>query len=130
MKKLYLLQGIIFQNGHVLGIGQMPGIGSAVTINKALIYAVFNGIVGPSVPKGNYTGHMNDKWGESGISDFQISDTELTFSKHYKNRPPIHYLFNKKDGHIWLGGYVGADCGRGDSKLIITEIEESFFELT
>ncbi len=127
-KQLYLIQGIIFQNGNILGTAYKPGIGVAVSIQKVMIYAICNGIVGPSAVKEIYNGHMTDKWGESGITDFKISDTELSFTKNYANRPPIEYYFDKKEGNIWLGSYQGRDCGTGDSKFIVTEINESFFE--
>jgi len=129
MKKLYLIQGIIFQNGNLLGTSYKPGIGIAVTIQKSMLFGIFNGIVGPSVLEGVYGGHMNDKWGESGITDFQIIDDELSFSKHYKDRPPINYFFNKKENNTWIGSYQGKDCGTGYSKCIITEVDESFFDL-
>ncbi len=128
MKKLYLIQGIIFQNDHVLGIGYKPDIGTAVTIQKAMLYAVFNGVIGPLNEEGDYGGEMNDKWGESSITNFKISDTELSFTKQYKNRPPIEYLFDEKEGSTWIGTYQGQDCGTDDSKCFVTEIDESFFE--
>jgi len=129
MKTLYSIQGIIFQHGHVFGTAQKPGIGTAVTINDAIIFAMFHGIVGrDQIEPDMFCGQMNDKWGASDITEFQLSDTELKFKKCYRSRPEIQYLFTQKEGDVWIGEYSGRDCGRGQTKCIITPITESFFE--
>ena len=133
MKKLYLIQGIIFQRGHVFGLSYKSGIGTAATIQSATIHAICNGIVGEDDDDlmnddGYLSGEMNDKWGHSQITLFKLTDTTLNFAKHYANRPPIFYSFDKKEGNVWIGKYQGNDCGTGQSKFIITPIDEFFFE--
>jgi len=127
MKKIYLIQGIIFQNGHVFGTAYKPGLGIASTIHDALIFSMCQGIVGPNPENEEVLfGTMQDKWGKSEITNFKISEGELTFIKQYKGRPIINYRFKKNGGNVWHGQYEGVDCGKGESKCILTEIDESF----
>jgi len=128
MKKLYSIQGIIFQQGYVFGLGNKPRVEIAVKIQETMIYAMFQAVVGPSEEDESFCGHMNDKWGNSKITNFKISDEVLSFTKMYKNRPPINYFYDKKDGDVWFGGYIGIDCGRGISKCIVVPINEYFFD--
>ena len=125
MNKIYLLQGIIFQNGSIYGIGNKPGIGSAATIKPAMIFAMFHGIVGPNVLN-ELTGEMSDKWGESSITNFELTENTLTYIKHYNCRPPIHYSFTKKEDGSWSGKYSGIDCGEGEANIHVVETFESF----
>lgn len=108
-KKLYFVNGIIFQKG-------VPPV-------------IYNGIIEPKKdqPESLY-GNMIDRWGESKITKFQLNETELKFSKQYHGRPIIDYHFTKKEENIWVGGYSGIDCGEGESKCVVTCIDESFFE--
>lgn len=129
-KKIYLLQGIIFQEGYVFGLGYKTRIGFAATSNKAMRFSLFQGVVGSSsIDSSNYFGNMVDKWGESDITNFSMNESEniLTFEKHYPNRPLIKYFFDKKEGQTWLGTYKGSDSGSGSAKLIVTESDEGFF---
>jgi hypothetical protein len=128
-EKLYSLQGIIFQKGLVLGLGEKSGIGIAVKIQQAINYGMFHAIVGPSEedPK-ILCGHMSDRWGNSKITDFKISEEELSFTKWYENRPPIDYTFVFKKENVYHGVYEGDDCGTGLCKCIVNEINKSFFD--
>jgi len=73
-KTLYSIQGIIFQEGVAYGTGYKLGVGIAVTIQKAMNFAVCQGIVGPDENKSEvFCGSMNDMWGDSVITDFQIA---------------------------------------------------------
>ncbi len=125
--QLYSIQGIIFQSGHTHGIGYKPGIGEAVTIQDAMIFAMYHGVVSEEE---TLCGHMHDKWGDSQVTNFKVSETELTFSKFYDRRPEIRYRFIKKTDDVWFGSWEGEDCGTGQSKCILTPIDESFFEVT
>ncbi len=130
MKKdeMYSLQGIIFQQGHAFGIGHKPGIGAAVRIEKAFNYGMFHAVVGPSEENSEeLCGHMNDRWGQSKITNFQISEEGVSFTKWYTNRPPIDYVLSNKKENIWIGTWEGEDCGTGVCKCIVNEIDESFF---
>jgi hypothetical protein len=127
--RLYLVQGIIFQQGHTFGLGNKPGIGTAVTIQNAMHFALCNGIMGSDEETPDlYGGVLNDRWGDSDISEGSLTETELKFTKRYKNRSPIYYVFNKKVENVWYGTYSGKDSGTGSSKIILTEINSSFLE--
>ncbi len=128
-EKLYSLQGIIFQRGYAFGLGQKPGIGTAVKIMQTINHGMFHAIIGPSEenPK-ELCGQMNDCWGQSKITNFQITDEELSFTKWYERRPPIDYVFTNKKENVWHGMYEGEDCGMGTCKCIVNEIDELFFE--
>lgn len=128
MEKFYTIQGIIFQQGRIFGLGNKLGIGTAVKIQEAMIYAMFHAVIGPSEEGESFCGHMSDRWGNSAITNFKISDEELSFTKHYEDRPPINYLYGKKDGNVWFGGYAGINCGRGISKCVVLPINEYFFD--
>lgn len=131
MKKFYLIQGVIFQEGSFFSLGNKLEIGVAVKIHKAMFYAMFHAVVGSSDDeKEVFCGQMNDKWGDSEITDFKMSKKELSFTKKYENRPPINYFFNIKAGNVWMGRYTGADCGKGTSKCIVTPVNEYFFKPT
>ena len=127
MKKIFLIQGILFQDGEILGIGLDDEIGERVKVQKIMRYAIYHGIFS-ATKAGDVLGVMSDKYGESEIFNITLSKQELSFDKKYKNRPLIHYSFSKKDGNIWIGEFRGPDCGIGKSKCIITEVNESFFE--
>ena len=90
---------------------------------------MYHGIVGPSGDGKTFCGSMHDKWGDSEIVDFQLNGNKLKFSKNYPDRSIIKYYFSKKDEeNIWIGTYYGEDCEKGDSKCIITIIDESFLK--
>lgn len=127
--KLYSLQGIIFQQGYAFGLGQKPGIGTAVKIQKAFNYGMFQAIIGQSEENENeLCGHMSDRWGQSKITNFKLDDKELSFTKWYDRRPPIDYVFTDKKENVWLGNWEGEDCGTGPCKCVVAEIDESFFD--
>ncbi len=136
-RNLYALQGIIFQQGKIFGTAYDQSIGIVATIKDAMIFAMFHGIVGSSKDnEKGFCGSMNDKWGESKITNFRLSDSELSFTKQYlikgmpyTGRPVIEYVFDKKEGGIWFGTYSGQDCGEGKSKCVVTKIKESFFDV-
>jgi len=127
-KQLYSLHGIIFQAGMVFGTATKPGVGLAVTLEKAMMYSMFHSVVGlEDEHEDEYSGTMTDKWGYSAITHFKMTDSEISFQKQYDRRPPITYSFMKKEGDVWHGTYSGRDCGEGTSKLTVVPIDESFF---
>ena len=126
-QKFYSIQGFIFQEGNILAVGIKSGASTSFNLEKAMIRAMFNSIVGPSEEENVFCGNMSDIWGDSEIKDFKINTAELSFTKYYANRPPIFYSFKKDKSNIWIGGYFGDDCGEGISKCLVSEIDESFF---
>ena len=127
-QKFYSIQGFIFQEGNILAIGIKSGSGASFNLEKAMARAVFSSIVGPSEEENVFCGNMSDIWGDSEIKDFKINTVELSFTKYYANRPPIFYSFKKGESNTWIGGYSGEDCGKGTSKCLVNEIDESFFQ--
>ncbi len=105
----------------------MLGVGIAATITPVMTHGVFYGVVGIE-EDGTYSGEMNDHWGPSVITDLTVLDDYISFRKSYKNRPPILYTFDKKEEGLWIGSYDGRDSGSGIAKLIITPLNESFFQ--
>lgn len=129
MKKLYFLQGIIFANGLIAGSSGEQSIGIAPKIKRAVRTGVFQAITGLEEDPENLSGYMNDYWGNSKVTNFKISDEELSFTKNYEdNSTVMNYLYNKKDGEVWLGEYTSTDCGNGTSKCIVVPIDENFLE--
>ena len=130
-KTLYSLQGIIFQSNKALTLGYKPGIGTAVMIQDIINYSMFHSIVSTddeNPSSGLLTGAMHDRWGDSIITDFRMTPNHIGFTKTYFGRPAIYFNYPKHDVH-WEGKYHGADCGSGNTKIMVIEIEESFFEL-
>lgn len=77
-----------------------------------------------------YSGIMSDRYGNSGIKDFIMTEDSVTFQKFYPNRPAINYAFKKK-GNVWHGTWQGPDCGRGTANCVFQETtEEEFFTPT
>ena len=129
-QQIYLIQGIFFQKGHTFGLANKPGIGTAVTISDTLLHSVFSGvIVSEDNDSTQLVGEMMDHYGKSVIMHFMVSVNKVSFIKTYKHRGDIiEYVFTKKRGNIWIGGYNGRSTGEGDAHLILTPVEESFFE--
>lgn len=128
-QNIFSLQGIIFQEGHDFGLANNPGMGISLTINTAMRYAMFHGVVGPNEENPTVlSGNMEDPWGQSLIHEFTISEEMITFKKQYQRRPIIDYLFKQKENGIWIGTYSGPDCGIEKTKMIVTALTESFFD--
>lgn len=132
MKKLLLIQGVFFQATRGFSIGYLPGIGSIATIEKALKQGIYSAIVGPdkiASPSDTFSGHMHDYVGYSSVTDLVMTESELTFTKNYPGRHPIYYEFKEKKGNVWTGIWKGQDCGRGVTRCIVTEIEDTFVQM-
>jgi hypothetical protein len=94
MEKIYLINGLIFQHGHVFySIDEMSGIGDAVKMQTALMYASFIGVISNKVSDPTQlVGVANDRWGEAIITDFVITDKKITFTKKYRDRKDLIYM--------------------------------------
>ena len=126
---MFLIQGVFFQNQEWLGTRMVPIEGMVAVIERGLIYDMYAGIirVDPENPW-RFVGGMNDHYGESTLSDIVFVDgVELSFSKKYNRRQDkIHYSFKVKDGNTWAGEYSGEIVGKGLSRCIVTEVDDSF----
>ena len=124
----YSLHGIIFQEGYHFGIADKPGIGAAATINKAMNYAMFHGVIHPTELYSDiYEGELSDYWGPSVITDFLIKEDSISFKKQYTGKPVIDYHFRKCEEGVWFGVHSSAYTGKGTAKLIMIPVDESFF---
>jgi len=128
-KKFYLIQGINFQNGYRCGsLGFKSNPNNLPRIDFQMINAMYNGIVESCDSTSKlFNGEMRDIWGNATISNFEISENELKFTKTYEKRPPIINLFTEKENGVWFGMFEGNDCGTGKTKCIVTEIDNTFF---
>ena len=126
---MFLIQGVFFQNQEWLGTQMVPIDGMVVVIERGLIYGMYAGIIRVD-PKNSrrLIGGMNDHWGESVLSGIVFVDgIKLSFLKKYDHREDtILYSFKAKDGITWIGEYEGEIVGKGLSRCIITEVDDSF----
>lgn len=80
----------------------------------------FLGIIGPNNDSEEIQGIMYDRFGFSKLSDFEITETNFSFLKTYRGRPPIKYTFIKKDT-IFVGRWGGIDAGENIASCQLTE---------
>ena len=135
MKKLFLIQGLFFQEQPSFGIGFKEDVGEAVFVSQQMIRCFFSGFIGPKPETDKESpflnGMLQDHYGEAMITDALISPDSISFTKVYLRRSdPIFYEFTKKEGDDWLGTYNGPAVGNGWAKCQIKEVEESFFDPT
>lgn len=125
----YFIQGFYLQNREFLGLNCLSETEGGVTpvIMVKLCQYMFSGVIFPD-PNGNLTGEMIDLEGISALSKIRLSEKEVSFIKKYGHRnDEINYSFKRK-GAFWVGGYNGWVVGSGESRCIITEIADGFFQ--
>lgn len=125
---MFLIQGCFFQNQEWLGLRTEPIEGTVCVIEKGLIWDMFAGIIrhNPNFPP-QLIGGMLDHYGESILSDIEINDIQVRFTKRYERRSDeILYSFKVKEGNTWAGKYSGEAVGKGLSRCVITEVDDSF----
>lgn len=126
-QKIYSLHGVFFQANLRLALGHKPGIGTAVKIVPTNEYTMFHALVGPDeFLRERFSGIMQDRYSESAIKDLMLTETSLEFTKFYRNRPGIEYQFSKNQAGIWVGTWNGADCGSGEAKCTLVELDQDF----
>jgi len=126
----FLIQGLFFQNRQVLGLACSVE-GNAAVLYSGLFQFMFAGLIWTDKQSALYelTGDMLDHFGRSRLSEVQVTDLEVKFTKRYKGREDdIFYTFKVRDGDSWVGEYRGDRVGSGTSRCIITEVPDSFFE--
>ncbi len=132
-KNIYLVQGLFYQGIVSYGIGQKPGIGEAVYCATNLHYVLFSGVIAPDPNnlEGSLAGALQDHFGPSSLSEVSFSEETLEFIKCYDGRRGnIRYVFDKKDGNIWVGTWDGDYVGTGFAKCLITTVTKDFFDPT
>ncbi|KKP89190.1 MAG: hypothetical protein UR93_C0001G0022 [Berkelbacteria bacterium GW2011_GWA2_35_9] len=130
---LRLIQGFFFQNYQSLELGF--GLeGSEMMIREGLCRFMFYGVIIPSSPQtpNILKGEMNDRFGESLLTDIVILPDKVSFTKQYhQDKRTLSYNFTLQEGNdrIWVGRF-SSSFANGDAKCIITEVPISFFEPT
>lgn len=124
----FFINGIFWQSGMFPYIGHAPGIGEVVMVGQAQIEAVFTGMIGERIIDGRSDGFLHDVYGNSELTDFGITETNMQLTKRYLHRSDeILYDFEKSEGGIWIGRWHGKRVGEGNAKCILTEIPATFF---
>ena len=126
-KKFFLIDVLVYRPVLGFGFNYEPSTDTTEKIRNAMVNSM-HGIIGPSEDEKTFCGHMHDISGDSEITNFKISDTKLSFTKQYKGRSSVNYLFTKKDGEVWLGEWEIKNGAGGDSKCVVVPINESFLE--
>lgn len=109
-------------------IGHAPIIGEVVMIGEAQVEAVFSGMIGERIINKISDGFLVDVYGQSELTDFEVREKNMQFTKRYFHRDDeILYDFKKSEGGVWVGRWHGKRVGEGGTKCILTEIPETFF---
>ncbi len=89
---------------------------------KSTLYYHFAGMIHPE--EDGRRGMLNDKFGDSFLTDVVVTETEVRFTKTYEGRTdPIHYTLKKKsDSIFWTGHYDGEKTGSDQVNCLITEV--------
>ncbi len=124
----FFINGIFWQEGMFPYIGHAPIIGEVVMIGEAQVEAVFSGMIGERIINKISDGFLVDVYGQSELTDFEVREKNMQFTKRYFHRDDeILYDFKKSEGGVWVGRWHGKRVGEGGTKCILTEIPETFF---
>jgi len=121
----FLIQKINFPGGKPLEINNKPDTEKILRVQKSMTLGYGSGSV--VVKNGCSKGFLNDRLGNSIITDFKISDNKLEFKQQYDRGSEISYVFRHKTGDVWNGLYFSEEI-KGKTNCIITIVKESFFE--
>ena len=125
---MYSLQGVFFEKKDMLSVEQKSTVGAVVKMRSLLTYGMYYAVLAPD-PTNEYeelySGMMHDQYGDSAITQFLRTESEVKFTKTYSHQIPIYYVFDRQKDGIWYGTWKGAGF-EGEAKCIITEIDETF----
>ena len=129
---MYLIQGVFFHPQSSLRIGRDDAIGERVHIEQWLCYFMYAGAFGPDPERGGVMrGRMNDRFGDSTLTNIIMTGDGLRFTKQYDGRKEfIHYAFQKGDGGTLIGGFDGPGNMSGESKCVLAQVPDNFFAPT
>jgi len=128
--KLWLIQGVFFQNQSWLGIAMKPIEGAVAVINRALCQFQFSGIIELATEDNLGQGILNDVFGTADLTSVSISDTHLFFKKRYAQRDDaIDYQFSIQPDGTWAGEYRGERVGSGKTRCVLTPVTKEFFTI-
>jgi len=96
-----------------------------------LQYYHFSGMIYPKEEGDgqSLTGKLTDDFGCSTLSEIDIREEEITFTKKYKYRCDlIHYQMkpNHSFQNLWVGTYKGIAVGRDHFNCLIVEVPMKF----
>lgn len=130
-ESIYLIQGLFYQDRITYGIGYKPEVGEAVYCKSAVQYTLFSGVITLNANTDILEGELQDTFGNSTLTEINFSWEKLEFVKKYDGRrDTIGYVFDKKDGDIWVGTWNGARVGAGFAKCLVTAVSKDFFDPT
>lgn len=124
----FILVGVFFQPGIALSIGHdAEGARACVRkiVNQTLFTAVFN--FDDPERTTNGVGQMTDHYGYALITNIELTQDKLTFTKQYHDRTDtIKYSFARR-GDFWVGEYAGARVGTGNANCIVHKTVQELF---
>ena len=129
---IYFIQGIFFQDNQWLTVAY-ESEGAIAVIRSGLCRFMFSGVIelDPEAVLGTYIGRINDSFGEAELTNIQLSETRLHFTKKYgKRTDTIEYNFRRQDDGAWCGEYDGEQSGRGSARCMLTPVPVSLFAPT
>lgn len=129
-KRAWLIQGFFFQERMFLGVkhrAESEG-GVGVFMQPGIMSHMWSGVIW-TTEDDKLTGELLDDFGDSVLTNIEITDDKLSFTKRYHQRgDDIQYTFAKVRKH-WVGEYSGDAVGKGTARCILTEPSEEFFSL-
>ena len=107
---VHLMQGVFFQRQDHLGLGHNAEGDLRVFVRSGMCRYMYSGVIFPDPDSvvGRLIGEMFDNFGQSILSDIQMSLDELRFVKKYNDRKDIiRYRFHRQ-GPLCVGGIRAA----------------------
>lgn len=129
MARAWLLQGFFFQLQYPIGLElDLEGNPIGVVLQDMIGQFMFAGSIWEdAMIPGEMLGAMQDKIGDSRLSEIEFTEDHLKFVKQYDHRlDPITYEFHRS-GSIWVGKYDGPATGTGGARVVLTPVDATFF---
>lgn len=129
---MYLIQGVFFQNYTGLGVSLTTGEARVVIQTSLAHPTVFHGLIGHRACdlEEVLSGEIDDQFGHAKISEIEIDDQRLNFTKKYSHpRDRIVYSLrlNPADDLLWEGEYKGDEqVGSGFVRCVIVKVDDDF----
>ena len=138
--KYLLIQGFFYQHQEWLGTAFKGDEGLTAVIKEGLIPFMYAGSIWHTGHEeaGELVGAMQDDFGHSELHDIVLTETELSFSKHYEKYKilkeiilvdaSIRYNFKKGARNTWVGTYEfppSSQVPRGGTRCVLTELDFS-----
>lgn len=118
---MILLHGVFFQENF----GHIP----IPVINQKLFQGFYSGVIIKREILSGHEGSMCDQFGYSELSEIEIGESQVKFTKAYVHRKDlIYYSFRLKEGNIWIGEYTGKATGTGISCCTLMEVPDIFLD--